>query len=117
MRAALQYVATSDMPSEHKTVLLEALTHRMRERANEEERRRTAPTDSKGWQTHELEQLDRALNGRRAKGWQEADETLLRLATELQRTPAEVRTKAIERGFVDAIDFAAAKAHHEHEDR
>lgn len=110
IRSTLQYVVSSDVPAEHKSVLIEAVTRLLRTQESEEERQRLSSVESRSWQTEELTHLDRSLGGKLAKSWQDADETLLLIASQLHRRSAEVRTKAVERGFTAAVDFAAAKA-------
>ena len=109
IRATLQYVLGIELPAEHKSILLEALTRLLRTQEGEEERQRTDKETSKAWEPHELAHLDRALDGRLAKSWQDADETLIHIASQLQRRSDEVRAKALERGFRTAVDFAAAR--------
>jgi hypothetical protein len=110
IRATLQYVVSSDAPAEHKAVLIEAVTRLLRAQESEAEHQRLSDLESRSWRTDELSHLDRSLDGKLAKSWQDADETLLLIASQLHRRSAEVRTKAVERGFTAAVDFAAAKA-------
>jgi hypothetical protein len=110
IRSTLQYVVSSDAPAEHKAVLIEAVTRLLRAQESEAEQQRLSDLDSRSWQMDELSHLDRSLDGKLAKSWQDADETLLLIASQLHRRSAEVRTKAVERGFTAAVDFAAAKA-------
>jgi hypothetical protein len=110
IRSTLQYVVSSDAPAEHKAVLIEAVTRLLRTQESEQERQRVSDVEGRSWQADELTHLDRSLDGKLAKSWQDADETLLLIASQLHRRSAEVRTKAVERGFTAAVDFAAAKA-------
>jgi hypothetical protein len=111
IRATLQYVLGSDVPAEHKSILIDALTRLLRtEESVEDDRRRDAETNSRAWQPHEINHLDRSLCGKVAKSWQDADETLIHVASQLQRRSADVRAKALELGFTAAVDFAVAKA-------
>jgi hypothetical protein len=110
IRSTLQYVVSSDIPAEHKAVLIEAVTGLLRSQESQEERQRLSDTECRSWQTDELTHLDRSLDGKLAKSWQDADETLLLIASQLHRRSSEVRTKAVERGFTAAVDFAVAKA-------
>ena len=111
IRGTLQYVLSSDVPSEHKSILIDALTRMLRSEEEEvEAQRQYRPELSmRTWQDHELDHLDRSLSNRVAKSWQDADETLVLVASQLQRHSADVRVKAVERGFDAAVDFAVAK--------
>lgn len=109
IRGTLQYVLSSDVPSEHKSILIDALTRMLRVEEAEVERLSGSDHATRSWQDHELNHLDRSLTNRVAKSWQDADETLVLIASQLQRHSAEVRVKAVERGFNAAVDFAVAK--------
>jgi hypothetical protein len=107
--SALRFVVTSDIPAEHKAVLIEALTQALRDQENAH-RRGIAEFASKEWQAHESEMLRSSLQGKIANSWQQADEFVMRIATELHREPQDVRTKATELGFAAGVDFRVAKA-------
>jgi hypothetical protein len=111
IRGTLKYLLNSDVPSEHKSILIDALTRMLRVEESEAEAQRLSGSDhlTRMWQDHELNHLDRSLNNRVAKSWQDADETLVLIASQLQRHSADVRVKAVERGFNAAVDFAVAK--------
>ena len=111
IRGTLKYLLNSDVPSEHKSILIDALTRMLRVEEAEAETQRLSGSDhvTRMWQDHELNHLDRSLNNRVAKSWQDADETLVLIASQLQRHSADVRVKAVERGFNAAVDFAVAK--------
>jgi hypothetical protein len=109
IRATLQYLLNSDVPSEHKSILIDALTRMLRVEEAEVERLSGSEQATRSWQDHELNHLDRSLTNRVAKSWQDADETLVLIASQLQRHSADVRVKAVERGFNAAVDFAVAK--------
>jgi hypothetical protein len=111
IRGTLKYLLNSDVPSEHKSILIDALTRMLRVEEAEAEAQRLSGSDhlTRMWQDHELNHLDRSLNNRVAKSWQDADETLVLIASQLQRHSADVRVKAVERGFNAAVDFAVAK--------
>lgn len=110
IRATLKYLLNSDVPSEHKSILLDALTRMLRVEEAEAQRLSGSEDARRSWQEHELTHLDRSLTNRVAKSWQDADETLVLIASQLQRHSADVRGKAVERGFNAAVDFAVAKA-------
>ena len=106
IRAALQYVISTEMPANHKAILIETLTEALRTRqaADEEPERGERP-----WQREESAHLESALRGRIAKSWQDADESLMHLALQLHRPPAEVRTMAAKLGVGPGVDYALAK--------
>jgi|ADGO01.1.fsa_nt_gi hypothetical protein len=110
IRAALQYVLGCELPADHKTVVIEALTQFLRSQESELEREHALERDIHDWEPHELAHLDRAFGGKLAKSWQDADENVTVTAAKLHRRSAEVRAKAIERGFAAAVDFSIAKA-------
>jgi len=109
MRAALQYVATSGMPSEHKSVLMDLLTRALREDA-EQETQQAAAREHPQWRAEETEQLAAALHDKLATGWQQADECLMHLALQMHRSPSDVRAKAIELGLGASVDYAHARS-------
>ena len=109
IRGTLKYLLNSDVPSEHKSILIDALTRMLRVEEAEAQRLLGSDHVTRMWQDHELNHLDRSLNNRVAKSWQDADETLVLIASQLQRHSADVRGKAVERGFDAAVDFAVAK--------
>jgi hypothetical protein len=108
--AALQFLMTSDMPSEHRSVLIETVTHALREHETTARRGQAAVRPSAEWQVHETAELSSYLTGRVANSWQQADEIALRLAAQLHRHPLDIRAKAVELGFGVAVDFRLAKA-------
>ena len=109
LRAALQYVLSSEIPSEHKTVLIEALTRALRAEDSERTAREAADTARSEWSPREARMLEDRLAGKVAKSWQDADEQLLQLAGELQRSVEDVRNKALEMGVGAGIDYRLAK--------
>lgn len=108
--AALQFLMTSDMPSEHRSVLIETVTHALREHDTTARRGQAAAQTRSEWQVHETAELRSYLTGRVANSWQQADEIALRLAAQLHRHPLDIRAKAVELGFGVAVDFRLAKA-------
>jgi len=109
LRAALQYVLSSEMPSEHKTVLIEALTRALRAEDSARTAREAAASARSEWSAGEVRVLEQRLAGRVATSWQDADEQLLQLAGELQRTVEDVRDKALEVGVGAGVDYRLAK--------
>lgn len=110
LRATLQFLMTSDIPSEHKSVLIEMLTQVLREHDTTAIRGRVAAQVGGEWQADETAQLHEYLQGRVANSWQQADEVAMHLSAQLHRHPLEIRAKAVELGFGVAVDFRLAKA-------
>jgi hypothetical protein len=100
----------SDIPPEHKSVLIETVTQALREHDRTATRDQAAAQPSAEWQAHEIAQLRSYLTGRVANSWQHADEMAVHLAAQLHRHPNDIRAKAVELGFSVAIDFRLAKA-------
>jgi hypothetical protein len=110
IRDTLQFVVASDIPAQHKRILLDAITQALRAAEAVEHRVGTQQKISENWDTDEAQAVETFLRGKVAISWQHADEVLMRLAGELHRTPADVRTKATELGLGAAVDYALAKA-------
>jgi len=108
LQSALRFVIASEMPSEHKATLIEALTQAIRDEGAAE-LRRAAVARSREWQEPEIEQLKACLQGRTATSWQHADECVMQVATQLHRDSASVRHKATELGLGRAVDFRFAR--------
>lgn len=108
LRATLQFLIGSDIPSEHKSVLFEMLTQALRAQDVEREEQLEAHTE-RPWQVHELANLNEFLQGTIAKSWQQGDEVLMRLSTRLRRSPHEIKNKARELGLDAGVDFAIAR--------
>ncbi len=115
LRAALQYVVSSEIPSEHKTVLIEALTSALRAES-ERTSQRAAEHARADWSPEEMQNLRNRLEGKVAKSWQDADEQLMQLAGVLHRSVEDVRSKALEMGEGSGIDYRLAKARKRSED-
>jgi hypothetical protein len=111
MRAALQYLINSDMPAEHKAVLLDALTGAMRTVEDAHVHRQASGQASGQWHAHEIAQLQTFLQGKTANSWQQADERTTSLAARMRRSPQDIRAKASELGLGEAVDYQLAKAH------
>jgi len=110
LRAALQFVMTSDIPSQHKVVVVEALTQALRDLDAAAVQHQEAQQVSAQWQTHEIAKLHSLLDGKVANSWQQADELVMLLAAQLHRPAQDIRAKAIELGAGVAVDFQLAKA-------
>jgi hypothetical protein len=111
LQAALQFVSTtSDIPSDHKVILIEVLTQAMRDDETAELSRRAVAQAGAEWQEHEITHLKSFLHGRLAKSWQHADEGVMHLAAQLHRDPRSVRDKATQLGLGAAVDYRFAKA-------
>jgi hypothetical protein len=110
VRAALQYVLSNDLPSDHKSVLIALLTQALRDEdvARLQDR---APKTEAEWRSEETQQLQTFLDGKIANSWQHADELLMRIAGDLRRSPYEVRKKATEIGLAAGIDYSVARTH------
>lgn len=111
LRATLQFLMTSEVPSEHKVVLIDAVIQALREHDAAIARSQLAAQASAEWQPHETAQLREYLKGRVASSWQNADEVAVHLAAQLHRHRDDIRTKAAQLGFGVAVDFRLAKAH------
>jgi hypothetical protein len=109
MHAALRFVVVSDIPSDHKRVLIDVLTQALREAEATEVRRRNAAEVEQPWQPGDVTHLEALLEHKVARSWQHADEILMGIAAQLHRSPHEVRSKAIELGLGRAVDYAIAK--------
>ena len=101
----MQYLIASDIPSEHKSVMMDALTEVLRTRLQPP----VAEPGSGPWQPHETTQLQSFLEGKLANSWQHADELLMHVAAQLHRDPVEVRAKATELGLGVGVDYQLAK--------
>ena len=110
LREALQFLIASDMPAQHKRVLMEIVTEALKAGQVAETRRATAvsPVPAE-WQPQDTETVAAFLQNKIARSWQHADETLMWLASELHRRPEDVRTKAVEMGLGRGIDYRLAK--------
>lgn len=110
LHAALRFVITNDTGAEHKPILIDLLTQAMRDDENAEVRRNEVAQAGAEWQEHEVAQLTAFLQGRLARSWQHADESVMQLAAQLHRNPAAVRDKATKLGLGAAVDYRFAKA-------
>ena len=105
LHAALRFVITRDLPSEHKATLIEVLTQAIRDGEAAELHRQAAAQSRGEWQEDEILQLKSFLHGQTARSWQHADECVMQLATRLRRDPASVRLKATQLGLGPAVDY------------
>jgi hypothetical protein len=86
LQAALQFVSTtSDIPSDHKVILIDVLAQALREDNSAELSRRAVAQAGAEWQEHEITHLKSFMGGRLAKSWQHADEGVMQLAAQLRR--------------------------------
>lgn len=110
MHAALRFVVVSDIPSEHKRVLIDVLTQALRAADASELRLKNAHATSEPWQPEEIARLQSLLERRIARSWQHADEILMGAAAQLHRNRVDIRAKATQLGLGGAVDYAIAKA-------
>jgi hypothetical protein len=110
LHAALRFVITNDTGAEHKPILIDLLTQALRDDETAELRRNEVAKAGDEWQEHEVAQLTAFLQGRLARSWQHADESVMQLAAQLHRNPGAVRDKATKLGLGAAVDFRFAKA-------
>lgn len=106
----MQYVLASDIPADHKAVIIETLTQTLRREESARIRQDAHDREREIWQPHETARLRARLEGKIANSWLQADELSMSVAAELQRDSREVRSKAIELGLGAGVDFAIAKA-------
>jgi hypothetical protein len=110
LHAALRFVITNDTGAEHKPILIDVLTQALRDDETAALRRHEVAQAGEEWQEHEVAQLTAFLQGRLARSWQHADESVMQLAAQLHREPRAVRDKATQLGLGAAVDFRFAKA-------
>jgi hypothetical protein len=111
MRELLQYLLTSDTPAQHKRILIELVVQAMRDDETAVRRDSSQQDTVADWQPHEAKAIELFLQGRIARNWQHADEILMRLAAQLHRKPAQVRSKATELGFGAGVDYRLSLEH------
>jgi hypothetical protein len=116
IREALSYVASSGMPAQHKSVLMDVIGQVL-ETSDQDPISNVAAPISEPWQTQEVELIGHTLKGRSATSWQNADELVMNLANRLNRRPDEVKAKATDLGFGAGVDFRVAKSLLAHEDK
>ncbi len=110
LREALQFLIGSDMPAQHKRLLMEIVTEALRAGQVAETRLAAAVGHvALEWQPQDTEIVAAFLQNKIARSWQHADETLMWLASELHRRPEDVRTKALAMGLGRGIDYRLAK--------
>jgi hypothetical protein len=108
LQTTLQYMMSSDIPSEHKMVVIELLTSALREQ-DAQRIEAASPQESGAWQEDETLKMQAFLSGKVASSWQHADELLMQLANHLGRDPNYVRSKATELGLGEGVDYRLAK--------
>src|SRR5688500_1702612 len=108
LREALGYLPECNIPAQYKRLIIEAVETAVRiEEAGD------LPSASRGageWLPHEVQLLQEFLTGKVAANWQHADERVMHLASQLQRTPEDVKKKASELGLGVGVDYRQAKA-------
>jgi hypothetical protein len=110
LHAALQFVITTDVLSDHKAILIELLLQALRDDEAAELRRQDVSQTCREWHEHELVLLKSFLKDRIARNWQDADESVMHLAMQLHRDPRSVRDKAKEVGLGASVDYWLSKA-------
>lgn len=110
LHAALRFVITNETGAEHKPILIDVLTQALRDDETAELRRHAVAQAGAEWQEHEVAHLTSFLQGRLARSWQHADESVMQLAAQLHRDPGSVRDKAKQLGLGGSVDFRFAKA-------
>jgi len=110
LRAALQYTKSSDMPGDHKVVLLALLTEALRDQQDQDMKAAALENSAKPWLASDTTTLQAFLTGKVATSWQNADELLISLASKLGRDPHYVRTRASDLGLGAGVDFRLARA-------
>jgi hypothetical protein len=110
LHAALRFVITNQTGAEHKPILIDLLTQAMRDDESAELRRNELAQAGGEWREHEIAQLTAFLQGRLARSWQHADESVMHLAAQLHRDPQSVRDKAKQLGLGSSVDYRFAKA-------
>jgi len=109
LHAALRFVITSQVPSEHKAILIEVLTQALRDDEAAKLRQEAAAHARGEWQEHEIEQVKAFLQGQVARSWQHADECVMHLAAQLHRDPRSVRDNATQLGLGASVDYRYAR--------
>lgn len=109
MHAALRFVVVSDIPSDHKRVLIDVLTHAVREKDAADVRLKNADQAPQPWSPEDVTRLESLLERKVARSWQHADEILMGTAAQLHRNPRDVRAKATQLGLGHVVDYAIAK--------
>ena len=110
LHAALRFVIANETGAEHKPILIDVLTQALRADETAELRRHKVAQAGEEWREHEIAQLTAYLQGRLARSWQHADESVMHLAAQLHRDPGSVRDKAKELGLGSSVDYRFAKA-------
>lgn len=109
MQAALRFLLASDMPADHKRVLIEVVTDALRRLDASDRRQEAEQRECRPWEESEMALIATFLEGKTARSWQHADELLMSLAAQLHRELNDVRDKASAAGFGAAVDFKLAR--------
>ncbi len=108
IREALPFIALSDIPAEHKSVVMEVIAQALKD-AEESERSGLNRSKVGPWTAEELQAVAARLDGKIAANWQHADELVIDLAARLNRNAADVKEKAKELGFAAGVDYRIAR--------
>lgn len=106
---ALQFVKSSNTPSEHKVLLIDLLTAALRERDVSDFQALATARVGGPWLEPETLEIRSYLQGKVAISWQNADEMVMHLAARLRRDPGEVRRKATDLGCGAGVDYRLAR--------
>lgn len=112
LHAALRFVITSSsILADHKATLIDVLLQALRDdEAAHLHQQEAAQQTYREWQEDEIVLLKSFLTDRVARNWQDADETVMHLATQLHRDPRSVRDKATEVGLGASVDYWLSKS-------
>lgn len=109
LHAALRFVITTNVVSEHKAILIDVLLQALRDDETAELRQQETSQTCREWQEHEVVLLKSLLKDRVARNWQDADESVMHVASQLRRDPRSVREKAKEVGLGASVDYWLSK--------
>jgi hypothetical protein len=109
LREALQFLIRSDLPADPKRMLIAVVMESLAQREAAVVQNSVNKV-IETWPPADVELATTYLQGKVARTWQSADETLTHLARVLHRDARQVRTKVTEMGFGAAVDYQLAKA-------
>jgi hypothetical protein len=109
LRSTLQYTKSSDIPADHKVLLLALLTEALRDQQDHDTKAAALQRSAKPWLDADTTTLQSLLSGKVATSWQHADELLTSAAQRLGRDPQYVRSRATDLGFGAGVDFRLAR--------
>lgn len=110
LHEALRFVIASSDLSDHKATLIDVLLQALRDDEAAQSRRQAGAQTHREWQEQEVLLLKSFLKDRVARNWQDADESVMHLATQMHRDPRSVRDKATEVGLGAAVDCRVWRA-------